>query len=236
MSQDKQELTSRTLADMLTLIQKREYEPGERLPSERELSERFGVGRAVIREALSILENLRYLKRKPNSGVYLTSMPEQTSLETLGLFSELGLSLASDKLAEALEVRRIIETQAILLACERRTDEDLKLAESIVERFDQAVTDGNVGDLDFEFHMAIFKAAHNTVLTQLVTPFYIMSAARRAIFFSDPERCKNSNEEHRVLLDCLRSRDGMRAQRIMFDHIGRVETKYAELQGNAVSS
>jgi DNA-binding GntR family transcriptional regulator len=72
------------------------------------------------------------------------------------------------------------------------------------------------------------------VLTQLVTPFYIMSAARRAIFFSDPARCRNSNEEHRMLLDCLRNRDGLRAQGIMFDHIGRVETKYAELQGNAV--
>jgi len=231
MSQKKPESTSRILADILTLIQKREYEPGERLPSEREFSERFGVGRGTIREALSVLERLRYLKRKPNSGIYLTSTPERASLETLGLFSELGLSLASDKLAEALEVRHIIEMHAVQLACERRTDDDLQLIASIVDRFDQADASRSheVCELDFEFHMALFKAAHNTVLAQLVTPFYIMSAARRAIFFSDPDRCRKSNEQHRQLLEFLRERDVESAQRVLAVHIARVDAELRDI-------
>ncbi|TWG79033.1 DNA-binding FadR family transcriptional regulator [Cupriavidus gilardii J11] len=222
---EKQELTTRTLADVLAFIQKRNYDPGERLPSERELSERFGVGRGVVREALSVLENLRYLTRKPNSGVFLTPTPERTSLETLSLFSELGISLTTDKLREALEVRRIVEVQAVQLACMRRTDADLEALQSIVDRFDAAIAGSGepTSDLDYEFHMAIFNAAHNTVLTQMVHPFYLMSAHRRATFFSDKTRSRTSNRQHRELLECLRRRDDASAQRIMGEHIGRVE-------------
>jgi len=225
MDSDK-ELTSRTLANILSLIERRGYDPGERLPSERELSERFGVGRGVVREALSILENLRYLKRKRNSGMYLTSTPERISLETLSLFSELGIDLTKDKIIQALEVKALIETQAILLACERRTEEQLKAIEDIVRRFDEAIAGSgeSIADLDYEFHMALFKATHNTVLIQMVNPFYIMSARRREMFFSDVERCKVSNQEHHQLLVCLRRQDAAAAQKIMRDHIGRGES------------
>lgn len=240
---EKQELTSRTLADILSFIQKRAYDPGERLPSERELSERFGVGRGVVREALSVLENLRYLTRRPNSGVFLTATPERVSLETLSLFSELGISLTTDKLLEALEVRRIVEVQAVQLACQRRTDEDLAVLQDIVERFEVSIGGGSGGDsdvapggaeestadLDYDFHMAIFNAAHNTVLTQMVHPFYLMSAHRRATFFADKTRSKASNRQHRELLDAIRRRDEAAAQRIMGEHIGRVETALQKL-------
>ena len=248
---EKQELTSRTLADILSFIQKRAYDPGERLPSERELSERFGVGRGVVREALSVLENLRYLTRRPNSGVFLTATPERVSLETLSLFSELGISLTTDKLLEALEVRRIVEVQAVQLACQRRTDEDLAVLQDIVERFEVSIGGGSGGDsgvasgvasgaspggaeestadLDYDFHMAIFNAAHNTVLTQMVHPFYLMSAHRRATFFADKTRSKASNRQHGELLDAIRRRDEAAAQRIMGEHIGRVETALQKL-------
>ncbi len=233
---EKQELTTRTLADILSFIQKRNYDPGERLPSERELSERFGVGRGVVREALSVLENLRYLSRRPNSGVFLTATPERVSLETLGLFSELGISLTTDKLLEALEVRRIVEVQAVQLACQRRTDEDLALLQGIVERFEASIggkTEDSTADLDYAFHMAIFNAAHNTVLTQMVHPFYLMSAHRRATFFADTTRSKASNRQHRDLLDAIRKRDEANAQRVMGEHIGRVETALQKLSPSA---
>jgi DNA-binding FadR family transcriptional regulator len=227
MTKESHELIPRTLADIVSLIEKRNYDPGERLPSERELSERFGVGRGVVREALSILENLRYLKRKPNSGVYLTPTPERVSLEALTLFSELGISLTIEKLSQAMEVRRIIELQAVLLACERRTDADLLALQTIIDAFDAATRacDPSVADLDYQFHMALFKATHNTVLTQMVHPFYIMSASRRAVFFSDTSRCETSNDQHRRLLECIKQMDGATAQQIMAEHIGRVESE-----------
>src|SRR3546814_5778611 len=79
----KSDLTEQILADIIKLIEKRQYEPGERLPSERELAERFKTGRGVIREALTILENLRYLEKRPNSRIYMSSRPGRISLEAL---------------------------------------------------------------------------------------------------------------------------------------------------------
>lgn len=214
------------LADIISLIEERNYLPGERLPSERELAERFGVGRGVIREALSVLENLRYVQRKPNSGIYLNPNPERTSLEALSLFAGLGLDLAVDKLAQILEVRRILEIQAVSLACARRTDPDLAAMQSIVDCFDKAllVPNAEIAVLDYEFHMAIFRATHNVVLMQVVNPFYVMSAHRRHRFFSDKERSRVSNQQHRKILECVFAQDQAGAQQLMADHIGRVES------------
>lgn len=214
------------LADIISLIEERNYLPGERLPSERELAERFGVGRGVIREALSVLENLRYVQRKPNSGIYLNPNPERTSLEALSLFAGLGLDLTVDKLAQILEVRRILEIQAVSLACARRTDADLAAMQSIVDCFDKAlfVPNAEIAVLDYEFHMAIFRATHNVVLMQVVNPFYVMSAHRRHRFFSDKERSRVSNQQHRKILECVFAQDQAGAQQLMADHIGRVES------------
>lgn len=213
------------LAGIISLIEERNYLPGERLPSERELAERFGVGRGVIREALSVLENLRYIQRKPNSGIYLNPNPEHTSLETLSLFAGIGRDLNVDKLAQALEVRRILEIQAVGLACTRRTDADLAAIESIIDRFDAALHEFNsdIAVLDYKFHMAIFRATHNVVLMQIVNPFYIMSAHRRHRFFSDKARSRISNQHHRKIFERVRARDVEDAERLMSEHIGRVE-------------
>ena len=66
---EKVDQSSRVVAEILTLIEQRRYLPGERLPSERDLAERFAVGRATIREAVTTLESMRYLERRPGSGI-----------------------------------------------------------------------------------------------------------------------------------------------------------------------
>ncbi|NYT77453.1 FadR family transcriptional regulator [Alcaligenaceae bacterium] len=228
MAREKDELTARTMAALVRLIEQRNYIPGERLPSERELAERFGVGRGVVREVLSVLEGLRYLERRPNSGIYLNVAPERISLEMLTLFSELDLTLSSQRLAETIEVRRIIEVQAAGMAAQRRTDEDIASIGLIVERFDYGINNPteSVANLDYEFHMAIFRAAHNLVLMQLVNPFYIMSESRRLSFFKDKERSRASNAQHKLIFSALVDRDVQRAQDLMGEHIGRVERLY----------
>lgn len=220
----KSDLTAKILSDLIRFIEKRQYEPGERLPSERELAERFKAGRGAIREALTILENLRYLEKRPNSGIFMSSEPGQISLEALSLFAGLGISLGSAQLAEANEARKIIESQAIRLACERRTDADLVELKKSLDKFQKCVENGddNAADLDCEFHMLIFKAASNTVLMQMVNPFYVMTSQRRISFFSDKTRGKTSFEQHALIFECIKNQDAAEAQRIMENHIGRV--------------
>src|SRR5271168_1160951 len=108
---DRNALVSRLLP-FLTL---RRYEPGERVPSERELAERFKVSRGQIREALSDLEALRVIERRAKSGVYMA--PQGSSVEALALFAQLGIPLTAADVQQSVETRGIHEIAAIRLAC-----------------------------------------------------------------------------------------------------------------------
>ena len=222
-----EKITARTMGALVQFIEQRQYVPGERLPSERELAERFDVGRGVVREVLSVLENLRYLERRPNSGIYLNEAG-RSSHETLALFSNLNVNVSKERLAEAMEARRILEVQAIALAAQRRTDADLRSMREIVERFGLAAENdlSSLATLDYEFHMAIFRAAHNLVLMQLVTPFYLMSESRGPMFFNEKARGLASNEQHKLLVAAIDEQDVMKAQQLMSEHIDQVQAHY----------
>jgi DNA-binding FadR family transcriptional regulator len=78
-------------------------------------------------------------------------------------------------------------------------------------------------DHDYAFHMSIFHATHNNVLVRVVTPFYIMSRARRSAFFSEDAKSRISQEHHRSMAKAIAERDTDRASAVMSSHIGRVE-------------
>lgn len=223
--------TFRVVNDMISFIQKRGYEPGERLPSERDLTTRFAVGRGVIREALVFLEATRLIERRRGAGIFLTSEMNQVSVETLVLHSKLGRPLDSRTLTECMEVRKILELQAIAIACERRTEADLQSLDAILERTEAALSRrASIADLDLEFHMAIFRATQNEIFRRVVTPFYLMSHQRRIAFFADHDTALTSHGHHVGLVQAIRDRDVTRATRLMDLHIGRVEQKF--LAGN----
>jgi GntR family transcriptional regulator, transcriptional repressor for pyruvate dehydrogenase complex len=164
----KLEQSSRVVAELVTLIEERRYLPGERLPSERDLAERFVVGRATIREAVTTLESMRYIERRPGSGIFRCREPESASLETLVLFADLGLPLDSKTNSEVVEVRRIIEVQAIGLACERRAEADLERLRTTLAQFrDGESFAADASRYDYDFHMNIFKATHNDILPSI---------------------------------------------------------------------
>lgn len=215
------------LAAIVSLIHQRAYAPGDRVPSERELTERFGVGRAVVREAMTILESMRYVERRRGSGVFLCKDEEATSLEALVLFTKVGLPLDKKANEDSIEVRRIIEVQAIQLACERRTEANLARLESILETFEDSPSFADKApQYDYDFHLEIFRAAGNTILVRLVTPFYIMSQRRREVFFSDQKRRLNSHGQHVELIKAIRDQNSDAAAALMSAHIGRVDTYF----------
>lgn len=217
----------RVVTDLVAFIRQRGYEPGERLPSERDLTNRFAVGRGVVREALTVLEASRYLVRRPNSGVYLSSMSDQVSLETLVLYSKLEIPMDRRTIVECMEVRKILELQAIRLAAERRTVSDLVALNHILSQSQAAIEEGrSISDLDFDFHIAIFRASQNDIFVRVVTPFYLMARQRRDDFFSNPQHCLASHRHHVAMVHAIETQAGPEAVALMESHIGRVESHY----------
>lgn len=123
---------SGVLSRILPFIRARGYMPGERIPSERELAERFGVSRGILRETLAALEAMRVIQRRPQSGIFLRDVEREASVDLLVLESDLGMPVSSADVKDLNEFRSMLEVQSAGLACARRTDQDLARLDDIL--------------------------------------------------------------------------------------------------------
>ncbi len=141
------------------------YEPGEKLPSSRELASALEVSGAVIREATGILERAGVVsvKRGARGGTFVKTrwIPREIIAEIEGETYEGMRSL--------LETRRVLEEQAALLAGRRRTDDDISALRALVEKLPSLVDDEEEFlAVDIQFHVRLAEASHNEVLAQLL--------------------------------------------------------------------
>lgn len=206
----------------------RRYEPGERVPSERELAERFKVSRGQIREALSYLEALRVIERRAKSGVYMAA--QDSSVEALALFAQLGIPLTAAEVQQSVETRRIHEIAAIRLACERRTNENLtRLREILTTEGMHVVVGQSMAEDDRNFHSEIIRATQNSVFSRIVNIFYIMTAAQRALYFRDAARGRRSHDEHLRMFAAIEQRDAELGADLMTAHLKGVDSYWQNL-------
>lgn len=224
---------SELVGKMLAFFKERGYESGERLPSERALAERFGVGRNALREALSTLSALRVIESRPNSGIYLRRMSTDSSFETIVLLTEMGSEPSMKEVKETLEVRWALELRAVQLACERRTEADLDSLVSIIDATKAVLSNkGNISVQDTAFHMALARCAHNEVLVRLLNSFYRISESRRFALFADPARGATSAEHHAKLYEAVKKRDVKKAIALMEGHFSSAVDAWNEILGD----
>jgi DNA-binding FadR family transcriptional regulator len=224
MSNDRNTLVGRLIPFLLL----RRYEPGERVPSERELAERFKVSRGQIREALSYLEALRVIERRAKSGVYMAA--QDASVETLALFAQLGIPLTAADVQQSVEMRRIHEIAAIRLACERRTEENLsRLREILATESTHVAAGQSMAEDDRLFHSEIIRATQNNVFARIVNIFYIMTSAQRSLYFRDAVRARQSHDEHVRMFASIEQRDAELAAELMTAHLRGVDSYWQHL-------
>ena len=220
------------LGRLLGFIDHHRLRPGDRLPGERDLAERFGVGRGALREALVVLETLRMVERRPNSGIYLRAVEKQGSIEAIVLQAELGIPLTGAEVREVVELRRILEMQAMRLAAERRHAEDIERLDAILAQGAAAVAAGDgaqLADYDAAFHLAMVEATGNHVFLRVVHAFYLMSRNRRRAYFADGQRAPLSLAQHVAMRDAVAAGDPDRAEAAMGGHLRGVESYWLEL-------
>jgi len=217
---------------ILGYLQERNLQPGDRLPSERALAEKLGVGRNALREALATLTTLRVVEARPNSGIYLRRVSTESSFETLVLLADMGASPTPAEIAESLEVRAALEQMAVRLACTRRDDDDLKRIAANIERTERVLREGgNICDDDTDFHLALVGASHNGVLVRVLNSFYRMTALRRKAVFASREHGRASARDHRKLYDAIERRDIDQAQELIRRHMDRARNYWKEVLG-----
>lgn len=211
-------------------IREGKLRPGDRLPPERELTERFGVSRVTVRDALRILEatGLIEIRVGARGGAFLTAPAPQLVGE--GITDMLLLSDVTG--GDVTEARFVFELGMVPLISRRATEEDITTLRAICDRAEEALEAGEY-DVGFsvEFHAALAACLHNAAIDLIVDSF------RRPLLFSlrqareaAPEMGARGVREHRQLVEAIADRDADRAYRILVEHLGRTAERLGRPQ------
>ena len=212
---DRQSLTKA----LLKRIDQQRSTPGVRLPGERELASSLGASRTAVREVLGVLEALRVIERRPQSGIYVRLANAEASIEALVLQEDLDLQASADSYEQAQEARAIHEVEAARLAARRRTLADLDaMGAIIVESRRQLEAGRNLADADEAFHLALIAAAKNDVLLRVAKSLYLMTRSVRQVYFRKRAHALVSIAEHEQLLESVRRLAPERTAALMRQH------------------
>lgn len=140
-------------------------EPGTRLPTERELCDKLGVGRSTLREALRCLAFMGAIRPRQGSGTYVTALEDQTVEKLISL----GVTLQRATVQEIIEARRALEVEAVRMAAARHTESDRNDLESIMAAMAASSGDpAKASRCDLQYHVRLAGASHNPVLVHFI--------------------------------------------------------------------
>jgi GntR family transcriptional repressor for pyruvate dehydrogenase complex len=202
---------SDAVVDQLSkLITSGAYAAGEKLPSERELAKSLGVGRPLVRESFRILESVGLVEVRPGIGAIVTGNSPKNLAIANTLWSQ------PDRVVEVIEVRDVLAGRAAELAALRITDEEFADLERNFELQQQAAEQGAIDELirlDNEFHKLIYRTARNSVLTAMAE---FSSTLLNNIEWNGltlATRRNKSLAEHAQIVEAIKARDPVRAER-----------------------
>jgi DNA-binding FadR family transcriptional regulator len=183
-----------------------EYQPGQKLPSEPELMEQFGVGRSTIREAIRILANTGLIKVRQGSGTY-------AELQT-GIAEPLPQRLRRADARDLDEVRQLLEMKIAEKAALNRTLKDIEKMKTLLKKRQSAARAGDTETAirtDIQFHIAIAAASRNSILADLYKTF----AEHMSRYFREVHRTTasfiNTQQLHESLLRSIIDQDPKKA-------------------------
>ena len=199
------------------LITSGQLNPGDKLPPERKLAEKFGVGRSYVRDAIKKLEFYGILRTLPQSGTVIAGLGI-TALE--GLITDV-LELEESDFKSLVETRIILEIDAASRAAERRTEEDIISLKKALDSYEKKVYSGSTAvEEDLFFHLKIAEASKNIVLKSLmliITPDILKSYNELKV--CDNDQINKPLEEHRLIFQHIIDQNIPAAKEAMRTHL-----------------
>ena len=206
------------------LIKEGRLKPGDKLPPEQMLAEKFGTSRPSVREALSALEILGITESRGGKGNFIKNN------FNFPLYEQKLRELEEEESPfELLEARKAVETEIAELAAKKATPEDIDAISESLNKMKGAVSNiPRMMELDGEFHLNIARAAHNNLLFSMMT--YLSNLLKEKLWVNMKE--KNWNlpgypqkylKEHAEIFNAIKNKDSKGARNRMYDHLASVE-------------
>ena len=210
------------IKQLISLINIGKLKPGSKLPSERDLMEKFHVSRTSIREALHALTMIGLLETYPGAGTFVNKQ----LVDIIAGQLEWSILLGNRELLDLMDVREPLEVQAAGLAAERGTAETIQQLRQSIEVF-LAEENGNVAVLDAELavHMAIVNMAGNRTLSRILQTFQDLLKDYRKDHRIGFSISPTSNQEYLDILKAIEMGDGEAARLGMKCHLQKSKVK-----------
>ena len=206
------------------LIKEGRLKPGDKLPPEYTLAEKFGTSRPSVREALSALEILGITESRGGKGNFIKDNLNSPLYEQK--FRELE---EEESPFEILEARKAVETEIAGLTAKKATKEEIATIQGSLNKMKSAMANiPEIMEFDREFHINIARAAHNNLLFSMMT--YLADLLKEKLWinlkeksWSIPGRPQKYFEEHTEILNAIKNKDSKDARKRMYDHLAGVE-------------
>ena len=215
-------VTDQAILSIRGMIVSGELAPGDRIPSEKELSVRLGLSRNSLREAVKALELIRVLDVRQGDGTYVTSLEPRLLLEAMSFVVDLH---QDQSVLQMFEVRLVLEPFAATRAAEIITDEQLAALRAMLDDVDESTDVEQLVAHDMEFHRLIAEASGNSYLSSLLDALSSSTVRARVWRGITQERSvARTLAEHRAILDALAERNPEVVRSWVTVHISGVET------------
>lgn len=215
---------------LVDLIKSDGLQPGDKLPSERRLMERYGVGRPAIREALQNMANIGLINLSQGERASVAEPSFSNVMQTVSLTTRGILRSSSESLHELKEARLLFELQMVRLAIERTSDEGVDRLRECHEAHTRSLHDSDLFlKQDALFHHQIAAMTGNSIFSNLSQALIGWLAE----FHQELVRLPGSEDltlsEHALILQAIADRDADAAETAMHVHLTRANTLYRHL-------
>ena len=195
-------------------------QPGDKLPSERELAEMLGVSRSSIRDAIRSLELLGMVEPRQGAGTVVREISADSVVNPLATL----LTRQRQSVTELLDFRKMLEPPLAARAATHATAEEVAEMEEILRRQEDKLRRGEVPvEEDAEFHYSIAMAAENSVVLKVLDVLMDLLRETRERSLQVEGRPQKSLAGHRRVLSAIKRRDPAAAEAAMRRHIEDVE-------------
>lgn len=205
-----------------------DLQPGDKLPSERELATALSISRTAVREGISALEFSGAVEIRPGVGIFLV---EDAGVNEIIARVSAVVNDGDTILTELLELRQAVENHAAYLAASRAIEHQKLYIREAYRDLEKAVASGTVGsEEDFRFHLSVVKASGNRMLeqvTELVSGrFKAGLEESRKESLSIPGQSKKILLEHKEILRAIEAGQAKEAHDSMWRHLENVRIRY----------
>ncbi len=229
LTEPRPDLSQQLTRQLLTLIATRDLQPGDRLPSMKELASIFSVATPTIREAVRRLQATGVVDIRHGSGIYVRKVAEG-----LVIPNPHAGELNAESMTQLLEARLAMEPYLAGRAAELASPADIAALQEILDSAEQLLDghDAQLNPINLRFHGRIARISRNTILADfLESLFHLHSQEQRGILEIFNARAQD-HRDHIAIFQAIKDGDPARARRCMTEHLINVRDVIGQRLGN----